>query len=123
LDPHPTRTIDIKTLLATQLSGMQDALEGFPANALLDQLLDAPQQGDPDRGHAQQLTEHLLEQWIGTLTRDLERFPSPTTDALQRIRQRMVDSRLALRRLQALLRTLGPPQPGQADRASPSPLQ
>jgi hypothetical protein len=102
----PSTMLRARATVSAQLSEMQGALDGFPVNGLLDYCLAIKDRDDAVDPKAQELVDHILIYWTNAISHDLERFPAVTTDALQSIRQRMIDARDALQRVRSLLQDL-----------------
>lgn len=96
-----------KATVIARLVDMDGVFDGFPAEALVCQCLMLDERsGDIDR-RSQALVTDVLSRWVSLIGHDLERFPPAGTEALQSIRQRMIDARLALLRLGSLLQESG----------------
>jgi KaiC/GvpD/RAD55 family RecA-like ATPase len=107
--------MEAKALVAALLSETASALDGFPAAVLVDEWLQLAEKDPAAARRTQRMIAHILAQWATTIEHDLSQFPPPTLDALQAIRRRMVDSQVALLRLQRLLVKINGPAPAIAD--------
>lgn len=97
------------------LNQTRNALDGIPAEELLNDCLLASAR---DRGagiRAQRLADHILAQWVAVIERDLAGFPPSSMDVMQQMQDRMLETRDALLRLRWLLHDLN----GQTTRAAP----
>jgi hypothetical protein len=100
---------EARVLVAAHLSEVEPALDGFPAAALIEEWLQLAERDAEAARRTRHVIVHVLAAWALTIERDLEAFPPATMEALQAIRQRMVDSRNALQRLLRLLKTITEP--------------
>jgi len=90
-------------------SPLFEALDGYPVEALADLY-----RVSDDPGHALALADRLMTAWIARLTHDIDRVQLPAPDGIVRARQRMIDTRDALRRVQARFALLATRTPAPA---------
>lgn len=93
----------VRALVDARLAELGDALDGYPARALLEDCtctLDGYGASGPC---SCALVDHVLTQWAERLHRDIEQLPPETMPVVSAIRQRMLATRDALLRLQALV--------------------
>lgn len=109
---------DAKAIVSARLGEVAGALDGFPAALLIDEWLRLVDADPAAARRSQHVILHILAEWAATIQRDLDQFPPASMDALQNIRQRMVESHEALLRLQSMLTRLGE----RAPRAASNPM-
>ena len=96
----------LNAAVSEMLNQTRDVLDGIPAEAVMFDCLRATAQGPAAGVRARHLADHILAQWVAGIECDLAQFPPPTLGVLQSIRQRMVEARDALLRVQCLLHDL-----------------
>jgi hypothetical protein len=98
---HPTPQTDAESAAWAQcLADASDALDGFPVTALLLACQSALDR-DPQGAALDAVTvSQTLANWCELLDKDIQAFPPAPTDALARLRQRLICTRDALATLQ-----------------------
>jgi len=104
---HPEQRTDTAVAaLVQRLADAEDALDGFPVKAMVDQYLLATEL-DPGTGaRAAALASRTMAAWVALINKDIDAFCSTSTTALAQSRQRLICAHEALTSLQQHLAKL-----------------